>query len=229
MSTRKEFLLTTSLAAAAAPALGAMPSVAVAAAGAPSGEAPPPFVFDRAAFEAITLRPVKHRHSFAAIEIGDGLIFEAMTNVLDAYETSLGEKPPSVTSAAVLYHGLAITMGFNDAVWNDLFIPAAAKDPRFKGKVPQPGSGNPFLHAQPGKARDTSIETLTKRGAAYFVCNNATVGNASLIAAALGRSAHDVYAEMAANLVPQAMLVPAGVWAIHALQEAHFTYEQISL
>jgi hypothetical protein len=37
------------------------------------------------------------------------------------------------------------------------------------------------------------------------------------------------YAKLASNLVPHAMLVPAGVWAVHALQEARFTYEQVTL
>lgn len=228
MSTRKEFIFASSLAAATAPALALADSATKSAAPRAQGDLPP-FVFDRAAFEAITVRPVKHRHSFASIEIDEGLIFDAMTNVLDAYEQSLGENPPSVTSAAVLYHGLAITMGFNDVAWNELFIPAAAKDPRFKGKVPQAGSGNPWLHRKTVGSRDASIDALTARGAAYLVCNHAASGTAYDLATALGRAPADVYATMTANLVPQAMLVPAGVWAIHALQEAHFTYEHISL
>ncbi len=229
MSTRKEFILASSLAAAVAPSL-ALANTAAKSPTPPAAQGHlPPFVFDRAAFDAIIVRPVKHRHAFASVEIDNGVIFSAMTNVLNAYEMSLGEKPASVTSAAVLYHGLAISMGFNDTVWNELFIPAAVKDPRFKGAVPKAGSGNPWLHRKAAGPRDASIEALTPRGAAYFVCNNAASATAYDIATALGRTPVDVYNTMAANLVPQAMLVPAGVWAIHALQEAHFTYEQVSL
>lgn len=227
MSTRKEFILASSLAAAAAPSLALADTAAKSAA--PTQANLPPFVFDRAAFDAVVARPAKHRHSFASVKIDDGVIFEAMTNVLDAYEQSLGEKPASVTSAAVLYHQTSIFMGFNDRAWNDIFIPAASSGRFAEVAQVKAGSGNPYLHAKPGGSRDASIETLTKRGAVYFVCNNAAMGNAFALAGALGRSARDVYAEMAENLVPEATLVPAGVWAIHGLQEAHFTYEQISL
>jgi intracellular sulfur oxidation DsrE/DsrF family protein len=229
VSTRKDFIIASSLAASLAPS-GALAAVRAAAAQTSSDGSIPPFAFDRSAFDAASQRDVRHRHSYASNGLEDALVLETMNNVLNAYEESLAQKPASVTSAAVLYHGNAIFVGFNDRVWNELFLPAVGKASRYKelsgyGR----GSGNPWLHKTTGDSHDASIETLGSRGAVFFVCNNATAGTAHGLAEITGRSAADVYALMTANLVPNAMLVPAGVWAIHALQESHFTYEQVTL
>ncbi|HEY5258724.1 MAG TPA: hypothetical protein VIJ12_10160 [Candidatus Baltobacteraceae bacterium] len=227
MTSRKQFLVASSVAAALAPA-GALRAATPTSP--PVKPAPPSgFVFDRTRFEATVSRNVKHRHSFAAESLSDGLLLNAIANVLNAYEQSLGEKPASVTSAGVLYHGNAILFGFNDNVWNDVIIPAIAKMPRLKELSSlKGGDGNPWLHSK-GDAYDASIESLAKRGAVLMVCNNATDGFASGLADALGTTHDAAYAKLAAGLIPNAILVPAGVWAIHALQEARFTYEQVTL
>ncbi|HVS45531.1 MAG TPA: hypothetical protein VMS32_02590 [Verrucomicrobiae bacterium] len=231
MTSRKEFIIASSAIAALTPriALGATPSASPTAKPA-TEKGVPKFAFDRAAFEAMVDRNVKHRHSYAATGLSDGLVLDAMTNVLDAYEASLGEKPVSATSAGVFYHGMAVCLGFNDKVWNDLFIPALpklAKLGHYDLGNPTQGQGNGWLHK--GGTYDASIERLGERGAVFFVCNNATSGFASTLAGALKRHPADVYAEMVGGLVPNALLVPAGVWAVHALQEAHFTYQQTTL
>ena len=91
------------------------------------------------------------------------------------------------------------------------------------------GDGNQWLHKPKFGDYDASIDTLGKRGAVFFLCNNATTGFAQSVATALGITPAAAYAKLTKNLVPHAMLVPAGVWAIHALQEAHFTYQQVTL
>ena len=89
--------------------------------------------------------------------------------------------------------------------------------------------GNPCLH-KTGGDDDTSIESLVAdAGARIFMCNCATEGVASVIARKLGKNAADVYKTMSTHLVPNAMLVPAGVWAVHAVQERHYTFLPTSL
>lgn len=222
MTTRKDFLVASTVAAALTP---------IASSAAPSAsDAIGAFVFDKARFAAWTTQAVAHRHAFAATESSDGLAFSAMTNVLNAYQEGLGEATPSVTSAGVFYHGNAILMGFNDRVWNEMLLPLAAKWPRLREfKQYAPGSGNPWLHKPKLGTHDASIDTLGKRGAVFFICNNATSGTAEGLATELHITPAAAYAKLTSNLVPRAMLVPAGVWAIHALQEARFTYEQVTL
>jgi hypothetical protein len=77
---------------------------------------------------------------------------------------------------------------------------------------------------------DTSIRSLVAdAGARFFVCNNAALGTASMVAKALRKPFDTVYADFGHHLVPNAMLVPAGVWAVHAIQEQRFTLLQTSL
>lgn len=226
MSTRKDFLAT----AGATSALFPLIARAQVAAAPRSDDEIPPLAFERAKFDALTSKAVDHRHLFAAQKIGDGYALEAMTNTYNAYTVGLHESKPSLLMAAVFYHGASIALAFNDHVWNALLIPALAKFPHSIradiGKV-KAGGGNPHLHQQKETTDvDTSVERLAALGSLFFVCNNATVGVAGLIAEALGRNQVEVYTELAKGLVPSAMLVPAGVWAVHALQEAKFTYLQ---
>ncbi len=223
MGTRKEFLVASSVAAVVA--ASAAPTMA-----ADTNDEIPPFIFDRSGWNAIMARDVKHHHAFAASKLSEGLVLEAIDNVLNAYE-QIGEKPVSATSAAVLYHGASLVLGLNDIVWNEMLYPTmdkASKSLRDDIGVLTKGAGNPYLAPTAG-TYDSSITTLRKRGAVLFLCNNAMRGFASSLGNELGISHGAAYAKLTSNLVDGAMLVPAGVWAIHALQEQHFTYQQVTL
>jgi len=228
MTTRKDFLVASTAAALAPAAVNA----ATGSASASHAADIPAFVFDKAAFDAIATRDVRHRFSFASEKLQGGQICYSMTNVLDACDGALGEKPVSATSAAVLYHGTSLALGFNDVVWNEMFAKALPKlAPSIRADIAdlKAGDGNQWLHKPKVGDYDASIDTLGKRGAVFFLCNNATTGFARSLATALGIAPAAAYAKLTTNLVPHAMLVPAGVWAIHALQEAHFTYQQVTL
>jgi hypothetical protein len=223
VTTRSEFL---SAGVAAAAAI-ASPS--------PSPEPSfPTLRFDLSAFDTVLNVAAPHKHLFAAAKLNDGLILDAARNTINAYR-DIGVSPKDVQPALVFYHFSSV-LGFNDTIWNQYFIPlqpkggqlgVAAKDfaTVYDGKT----RGNPCLH-NTGKSGDTSIEGLiADADARFFVCNNATKYFAGYAASKLKLNPLDVYANMAANLVPNAMLVPAGVWGIHAVQERHYTYLQATL
>jgi len=248
MTTRKSFLASgAALAALAPPAAMASPSPA-ASASPPGGAIPqaapsatpspepsfPPLKFQLSAFEAALKTAAPHRHMFAATHIAGGQVFGAMRGVLDAY-ADIGVPAKDVHPVAVLYHGGSVYLGFDDAMWNEYFIPLQpkgnlnlndyAKD--FNTVYDAGTHGNPCL---PKSGGDSSIESLVAdAGAHYFVCNNATKGFATYIARYLKKDPVDVYATLAAHLVPNAMLVPAGIWAVHAIQERGYTYLQDNL
>ena len=196
----------------------------------------PPLQFDTGAFDATLNGPAAHKHLYASAKLNEGLILDAMRGTLGAYR-DLGVSFKDVQLVAVLYHGSTF-LGFDDRIWDRFFIPAMhPKDQKsagdfekdfnsvYDGKTP----GNPCLH-KTGKPDDTSIESLVAdAGARFFVCNNATKGFAAYMARKLKLNATDVYAEMATHLVPNAMLVPAGVWAVHSIQEHKYTYMQATL
>jgi hypothetical protein len=240
MSTRKNFLASSAALAAFAP------SAVAAAPPSPSPSAPPPspgpsmapLNFEIAAFDLALATAALHKHLFTSVKIDGGEVFGAMRGTLDAY-AGMGVSLKDVKPVAVLYHGYAIALGFDDLVWNQFFLPLLAMNAtdersidakkEFDTVVDPKKKGNPCLHKQGGDF-DTSIESLiADAGARIFMCNHATEGVASAVARKLGKNPADVYKTMSTHLVPNAMLVPAGVWAVHAVQERHYTFLPTSL
>lgn len=215
MSTRKTFLLATAVAAAT-------PALALAG--------PAPYTFDRAGFAARLAREAKHRQCFGVTKLAGGTALENMYNSIYAYEISLGEGNGALHAAAVLYHGTSIAMAFDHATWNALIWPSKllTESDLGKGNWRATHRDNPF-YGTAGRD-ESSIQGLAKRhGASFFVCNNAVTGMASEIAGALKMQDETVYARLIGGVVPEAMVVPAGVMAINACQEAKFTYIQSTL
>lgn len=238
MTTRSEFLAAGVAAAAIPNVAAASPTPQASPAASPAASAEPslpPLHFDVPAFDAVLNVAAPHKHLFAAAKLNGGLILDNARSVLEAYR-SLGVSYKDVQPALVFYH-FTTCLGFNDVVWNEYFIPLQPK----KGAAPVEfatdfasiydgkARGNPCLH-KTGKPDDTSIEALVAdSNGRFFVCNNATKYFAGFAAKHLKLNPPDVYAKMVANLVPNAMLVPAGVWGIHAVQERHYTYLQATL
>jgi len=242
MSTRKTFLAAGAALAALGPKVAAA-SVSPAPSSSPAASTPPEpalpkLDFNLAAFDTALSTTATHKHLFTSVKIDGGEVFGAMRGTLNAY-AGMGVAASSVRPVAVLYHGVAIALGFGDKVWNEYFLPLLAMkdgDDKMAGQrkdfdsVSDPSKkGNPCLHKS-GGAWDVSIESLVAdANAHFFLCDNATRGVAALIAKKLKKSPADVYATLSSNLVPNAMLVPAGVWAVHAVQERHYTLLQTSI
>ena len=235
MTTRSEFL--GAGAAAAAQLAAASPAAKASPAASPSPNPQPsfpPLHFDVPAFDAVLNVAAPHKHLFASAKINGGLILDGARNTIDAYR-DIGVSIKDVQPAAVFYH-FSSCLGYNDKIWNEYLIPLQPKITAaneftkdfasvYNGKT----HGNPCLH-KTGGAYDSSIESLiADSDARFFVCNNATTYFAATVAKQLKLDPLEVYATLAANLVPNAMLVPAGVWGIHAVQERHYTYLQATL
>jgi intracellular sulfur oxidation DsrE/DsrF family protein len=197
----------------------------------------PRFHFDEDRFKAILAAPARHKQCCASAKIAGGAVLDAMVATMYAYQYDLGEGAGTVHEVAVLYHPAGVMLGLNDHVWNSMISPALPHLSEYftsdleAHRKAKPGGGNPYLHRHRGEALqdDISIEALVSRGCDFFVCNNALSGLAGALAKALGKQSARIHGELLANLVPGAMAVPAGVMAINACQEAHFTYLQASL
>lgn len=230
MHTRADFLAAGAL-AALIPSLGtaAQAQDAALAATPPPADAIPPLSFDLAAFDAATGKPASHRPMFASTKLAGGTVLDAVKSTLDAFAL-LKEPLASVSSAVVLYHGASIMLAFDDGVWQELLLPAFPKlPPHIRDDVAdyKDAHGNPFH--KPAKPDQVSVDGLAKSGTLFFVCNNATEGFAHLLAGITKSSQLKVYRQLVAGLVQNASLVPAGVWAVHALQERRYTYLQTTL
>lgn len=219
MSTRREFMAAATVAAVAP---------AVARAAEPRKAAPPlPYAFDQKRFNDILNQAAQHKQCFGARKIAQAGVLEEMDNSLNAYEQALHEPKGSLHAVAVLYGGPSILMAASDDFWNEFAAPffhgAPAELRKDLGDVTL-GKGNPYLHSTTRDPDDLSIERLASRGGSFFVCHNAVVGFSDLIATTLKKPVSSVYASMMDGMAPSALVVPAGVMAVNACQEAHFTY-----
>ncbi|HUY10669.1 MAG TPA: hypothetical protein VMV73_00250 [Candidatus Dormibacteraeota bacterium] len=233
MTTRKRFLTTSAALAALAPLFDAPQLQAAASSPQKTDDSIPPLQFDLRAFDAILKQPAEHRHLFASKWIDGGDVFYAMRTTLNAYR-DIGITVSSVHPVAVLYH-MGVILAFDDAVWNELVLPSlSVLDRKLRGDVPsdlKKGDGNPYLRQPLKKPNSASVvnEMRMEASVHYFICNNALQGFASTLAPALQMEAAAVYARFTAGLIPHATIVPAGVWAIHAVQERGYTLLQTSL
>ena len=233
-TTRRSFLSAAAATIAAAGAARATGGVALAA----SDGA----VISYDAFIATARAPFKHKQLFTSPRANDGAIFAYIRNSLNGYQFGWAEGPGTLHAAAVL-NGLGVAQGVNDAMWSRYRLAevlARAGDPV---RTPGADRGNPWLHPAAQYPRndtdpsapynqDASVETLLRRGATFYVCNNALRGLAmKVVAAGLagGSDADAVHAEMRRNLIPGGLLVPAGVTTIDALQQEHFTLYDASV
>jgi len=216
MSTRKDFLA----ASAVVSALAAAPGTAAAAE--PPETPEPKLNFDLAAFDAQLDGPQKHKHLFAACEINGGEVLEMVRNTLNAYR-DVGVAWSEVQTAIVLYHGPAIFLAAGDAFWDRYLGAPAQKNfaAQFATIRKDGAKGNPARAQLKGLIADANTR--------LYVCNNAARGASEMIGKAQSVSKATVYADLTASLVANAQLVPAGIWAVHAIQERHFTLAHTSL
>lgn len=209
MSTRKDFL-----------AAGSLFAIAPSAGNKPAPKPTPPnltFQFDQKRFNDILAKDAKHKQCFGITTVEEGAGLEGMGNSIRAYEDFLKEGPGAMQAVGVLYHAGA-AFGFNDAIWNEYLIPSLAIAPAFIrqdiGHV-KPGQGNAYKK---------QVAELVGKGAAFFVCHNAIAGISEMAASAVKISPENVHTAILAGLLPGTLVVPAGVMAVNACQEAKFTY-----
>lgn len=214
MSTRKDFLAAGSLYALTPALADASPTPK------PKTAAPPEltFSFDQERFNAILAKNARHKQCFGVTKIADGAALEGMNNSMNAYADYLKEGAGALQAVAVLYHGPSIALAMSDAIWNEYLIPGLSAAPAFIradiGSAKR-GQGNPYKG---------QVAELVGKGASFFVCHNAIAGVSDLTASALKTSAQKVHAAILAGILPGGLVVPAGVMAINACQEAKFTY-----
>lgn len=141
--------------------------------------------------------------------LGEALLFG--NNFLMANRNSYGLQNSDMAVIIVVRH-LSTGFGFNDAMWSKYGAPLASGS-----GLKDPAKANPRIAGAIG------IEALAKQGVQFAVCEMATGRLANSIAQATGTAAADITAELKANLIPNARMVPAGIVAINRAQERGYT------
>lgn len=121
----------------------------------------------------------------------------------------------------VCYRHQSTPFGFNDAMWAKYGKAFSTFIGLTDSRTEQPFIVNPL--DIPGRSdfasRGHTLSEMAGRGARYAVCNRATHTVSGFVARATSGDADAIYAELAANLIADARMVPAGVMAATRSQE----------
>lgn len=218
MTTRRDFLTV----GTGSIALAALGTTTAASTSTPTPIATPAstaFVFDQAAYNAVVTKAAKHKLGFGAMNSADGYITSVMQKVLDVWTDDLHTSPQDLHAIGIFYHWGAF-LSLNDDIWN-LLLEHRVKFPLFANTIAagKPNGGNPYT---------ATLSLLAQKGANFLICNNALTGIAEDIARILKLDKVETIHRVRTSLIAGSLLVPAGIWAIGAIQEAGFTYQQAS-
>jgi intracellular sulfur oxidation DsrE/DsrF family protein len=172
----------------------------------------------------------KHRVVFDSIAsdgLGEALAFAA--NYYSANKTDYKLENSDLAVVIVLRHRAA-PFGYNDAIWakygEHLATRIKFEDPKTKS-APKLNVFNATGYGEQLSNRGVTLDGLGKSGAQFAVCKLSTRANAGAIAKATGGKADEVFAEISANLIPNARLVAAGIVAVNRAQERGYTLMSI--
>jgi hypothetical protein len=163
--------------------------------------------------------PGKHRFVFDTTTpegVENGLHFAS--NYYKANREDYGLKDSDLAVLIITRHK-STTFGYNDAMWAKygkwFSKQAEYADPKTK----EPPKVNVFANGA-----KSPIGELLKMGAHFGVCAMSSLGISGMVAKATGGNPEEVFKEIAANLVGNARLVPAGILAVNRAQEHAYSY-----
>jgi intracellular sulfur oxidation DsrE/DsrF family protein len=168
------------------------------------------------------LATAKYRVVFNANVIGDGAVVDYAATFVDHFH-EVHNTTPADTRSVVVFRRLGTPMAFNDRMWDRYAIGADTKvdDP----ETSAPARRNVFWRAgSPTGNASNKIETMHQRGMISLVCNVALGNIGRGFAEQSKRDVTEVQAELRANLVPGAILVPSGIYALIRAQNAGCAY-----
>ena len=157
----------------------------------------------------------KYRVVFNTSEISDGAVFSYVSAFFDGFRET-HNTTDSDTRAVSMFRRLGTVMALNDAMWDRYGLGEERKvnDPATKA----PARRNVFWN-RPGN-EGGGIEQLQARGMICLVCN-VSIGSMSMsFAKRVGGEVDAIRKELVANLVPGAILVPSGIYALIRAQNA---------
>ena len=197
--------------ACAAPAIATQQQAAGPAPTTPPAPSTPPakVVFDDSWTTRLT---GKHKAVFDSPEIGGGVAIYHAQMWMSGFKDVLGTTDADTNAVLVLRHA-AVPMVINSAMWEKYEIGRLRKIKNEETK--QFHTSNPY---------QKQLEAMLARGTVVLGCNVAAMGVASMIASERKLDREAVRQEIRENLVPGALLMPSGIYAVHRAQEAGCTF-----
>jgi intracellular sulfur oxidation DsrE/DsrF family protein len=189
-----------------------------------------------AEYEAIVNRDVAIRQVFEWPNINNTLVFANVRNSLNGFQFSY-DVPPGQIQVVVQAYASAIAAMYDDSIWQKYRFGefAGVTDPTTKQPAVRniwyPSTNAALASVPTDRASayysDTSIEGLQRRGVLFLACHQTIHAHAGSLAADSSRnldnvSADQIATEIAAHLVPGALMIPAGVGELVRLQDKGF-------
>ena len=147
----------------------------------------------------------KYPVAFNAFDVNDGLALDLVGFFLDHYH-EVYNTATSQTFPLVVFRKVGTAPAYTDAMWTKYGIAEVEKIN---------GSANPFA---------AKIAGLQQRNMQPLVCNVALTFYARRLAAKVNAKPEDVADDLRANLLPGAILVPSGIFALTRAQHAGAVY-----
>jgi intracellular sulfur oxidation DsrE/DsrF family protein len=168
--------------------------------------------------------PGVHRFIFDTTTAdGIALAFQFASNYFTANQDAYGLKDSDLAVVIVARHK-STSFGYNDTIWakygKQLSEQAEFTDPKTK----QAPTVNVYAAEGDGSGQAGRMDALIKKGVHFAVCATSTRGIAGRIAKATGVETESVVREIAANLIGNARLVPAGIVAVNRAQERGYSF-----
>jgi hypothetical protein len=169
----------------------------------------------------------RHRMVFdtttvAGLGIGLNFARNFYTANLDGY----GIAATNIGTVIIVRH-ISTPFGYNDAIWAKYgeVITERVKlyDPRDKA-APRVNLFNTPIKDESLPNGGTLVNDLVKLGTRFAVCGMASTRLAEMVAKKTGGKADEILAEIKSNLVPNAVMVPAGIVALNRAQERGYTF-----
>ena len=141
----------------------------------------------------------------------DGLLH--VSNFMTANRTDYSLQNQDLAVIVVARH-FSSGYGFNNEMWAKYGATLSGQTPPADAQPKDPPKTNPNA---------ASLAALSTQGVQFAVCSMSTRRLAGMIARATGATSEAVLAELGANLVKNARLVPAGIVAVNRAQERGYT------
>jgi hypothetical protein len=168
--------------------------------------------------------PGEHRFLFdTTTPEGVDLAIRFARNYYLANELKYGLKDKDLAVVIVARHR-STPFGFNDRIGGkygkQLSKAATFKDP----KTRKPPTVNTYATPGGESAQAGPLDALIKRGVQIAVCEFSTREIAGVISSSQGVATETIFTELAANLISNARLVPAGIVAVNRAQERGYSF-----
>jgi hypothetical protein len=171
----------------------------------------------------------KFRTAYDSPEIQSGAALAFAAAAAEGYQVAMGAER-QFTPVLILRHAASV-MTLNDSMWELLGIGASRslKDPT----TGEPAKRNPFINYTKGDkfsmiGAEAGIDVLMSKGAIVIACNRALAGAAYQLKQKQPElTQQQAHAEIRKNVIPGVYVMPNGIFAVAAAQDAGCNYMRV--